>query len=130
MTVIRKHKLYQLAMLGWGVVVFGITVLTISGNARPYLSPEALPVDGPFQFVGVAAVLVVLGILVILRLWRNAWKRAGEQAGLSPRGGGLRGKPGLVGTVDGREVRAHAVKRETGDGGGESGASKTPSSPS
>ena len=124
MTVIRKHKLYQLAILLWGVVVFGTLILTISGNARPYLSPEALPIDGPLQFVGVGAVLVVLGALLVLRLERNAWKTAGEQAGLRPRGGSLRGKPDLVGTVDGRQVRARIVKRNTG-GGGESGSMKT-----
>lgn len=124
MAVISKHKLYQLAILLWGVVVFGTLILTISGNARPYLSPGALPIDGPLQFVGVGAVLVVFGALVLLRLERNAWKTAGEQAGLSPRGAGLRGKPDLVGTVDGREVRAHIVKRDTG-GGGESDSINT-----
>lgn len=125
MPLIHKHKLYQLAMVSWGVVVSAVLILTISGNARPFLSPEALPIDGPLQFVGVAAVLVVLGVLVILRLETNAWKAAGRQAGLSPRGGGLRGKPDLVGTVDGREVRAHTIKRETGEGDGESGTSTT-----
>lgn len=125
MVTISKHKLYQLAIVVWGVVVFAVMILTISGNAQPFLSPDALPIDGPLQFVGVAAVLVVLGALVILRLETNAWKTAGKQAGLSPRGGGLRSKPGLIGTIDGREVRAHIVKREPSDGGKESGSSKT-----
>jgi hypothetical protein len=124
MTVIRKHKMYQLAILLWGVVVFGTIILTISGNARPYLSPGALPINGSLQFVGVGAVLVVLGVLVVLRLERNAWKTAGEQAGLRPRGASLRGKPDLVGTVNGRQVRAHTVKRDTGDGR-ESGSTET-----
>jgi hypothetical protein len=125
MALIRKHRLYQLAMLLWAVGVAAVLILTISGNARPLLSPEALPLDGPLQFVAVLVGLVLLGVVVILRLETNAWKAAGKQAGLSPRGGGLRGKPDLVGTVDGREVRAYTVKRETGGGDGESGTSTT-----
>jgi len=124
MAVIRKHNLYRLATLAWGLVVFAVIVLTLSGNARPFLTPDALPIDGPFQMVGVAVVLVVAGALVIDRLERRAWTAAGERAGLSPRGGGLRSRPDLVGTVDGREVRARTVKRKTG-GDGESGSSTT-----
>lgn len=122
MALIRKHALYQLAAIAWGVVVFGVVVLTVSGNARPFLAPDALPVDGPLQLFAVTVALIALGVAAILRLETRSWKAAGKQAGLSPRGrGGIVGKPDLVGTVDGREVRARTESRAVG-GGGESGS--------
>lgn len=115
MAVIRKHRLYQLATLAWGVVVFAVVILTISGNARPFLAPDALPIDGPIQMVGVAVVLIGLGVLVIRQLEKRDWTAAGRRAGLTPSGGGgIVGKPDLVGTVEGREVRARTESRDVG----------------
>lgn len=122
MSLVRKHRLYRIAVIAWGVVVLGFVVLTISGNARPFLSPDALPIDGPLQMVGVTVALIVLGALLILQLERREWKAAGKRAGLSPRGrGGIIGKPDLVGTVEGRQVRARTESRAVG-GGGDSGS--------
>ena len=119
--MIRKHNLYQIATIAWGVLVFGVVILTISGNARPFLSPEALPIDGPIQMVAVAVALTALGFLVIRQLEKRDWTAAGKQAGLSPESGSVIGNPDLVGTVDGRTVRARTESHNVG-GGGESGS--------
>jgi len=142
MTLIRKSTLYQLAAMAWGVVVFGCLILTISGNARPFFPPEALPINRPLQMVGVAVALIAIGVFVIRQLETRSWIKAGKEAGLSPNGLGIAkptlarnaslllilpvgleimSKPDLVGTVDGREVRARTVARNVG-GGGESGS--------
>ncbi|QLG49282.1 hypothetical protein [Natrinema halophilum] len=142
MALIRKSDLYRIAAIAWGIVVFGFIILTISGNAQPFLSPEALPIDGPLQMIGVAVALIALGVFVILQLETRSWIKAGKEAGLSPNGAGIAkpalarnsalwsilpvgleimSKPDLVGTVDGREVRARTVARNVG-GDGESGS--------
>jgi hypothetical protein len=124
MALIRKHTLYQLAGIAWGVVVFGVVILTISGNARPFLAPDQLPIRGPLNGIGVIAVLWFLGAGVIFQLEKRSWKRAGKEVGLSPDArGGIIGKPDLTGTVDGRDVRARTVSRNVG-GGGESGSNE------
>lgn len=125
MALIRKHGLYQLATIAWGVLVFAVIILTISGNARPYIAPEQVPIDGPLQMVGVAVVLILAGVALITLLAKRSWKRAGKRAGLGPTGwGGIMGMPDLAGTVEGREVTARTVERQTG-GGGESGSNTT-----
>lgn len=142
MALIRKSALYRLAAMAWGVVVFGFIILTISGNARPYLSPEALPINGPLQMIGLAVTLIAVGVFVILQLETRSWIKAGKEAGLSPNGLGIAkpdltrnsalwsilpvgleilSKPDLVGTVNGREVRARTVARNVG-GDGDSGS--------
>lgn len=124
MALIRKHTLYQLTGIAWGVVVFGVVILTISGNARPFLAPDQLPIRGPLNGIGVIAVLWFLGAGVIFQLEKRSWKRAGKEVGLSPDArGGIIGKPDLTGTVDGRDVRARTVSRNVG-GGGESGSNE------
>lgn len=107
-------------MIAWSVIVFGFVILTISGNARPFLAPEALPTDGPIRTVGMAVALAVLGFVGIQQLEKREWKAAGRQAGLSPQRGGVIRKPTLAGTVGGRTVRAWTESRTVG-GGGESG---------
>lgn len=124
MTLIRKHNLYQLAIIAWGVMVFGVVIFTISGNARQFLTPDQLPIEGPLTGTGFVVILWVLGAGVISQFEKRSWKKAGKQAGLSPNSrGGVRSKPDLTGTVDGREVRARTVTRKVG-GGDESGSDR------
>lgn len=122
MPLVRKDTLYTLAVMAWGVASAGATILIISGNARPWAAPTALPVDGPLTFFGVVAGLWIAGAFVIGRFERRSWRRTGRRANLTPEGGGLFSSPDLVGTVNGRPVRAHLDKRKEG-GGGESGPS-------
>jgi hypothetical protein len=103
--------------------VIGSVITIRSGNAEPYVSPGELPFDGPVGMFGVAAGLVIAGVLVVNRLQKRSWVRAGRRTNLAPTDGTLVGKPDLEGTVDGRTVRAKTVKRKTGDSGGEQGSS-------
>lgn len=109
-------------MFAWALVVFGGTVAVFSGRAAPVVTPETLPIGGPIGLFAFAGGLLVAGGVVIALLKRRAWRRAGRRANLEPEGGGLLGNPALVGTANGRTVRARTIKRQT-SGGGESGSS-------
>lgn len=122
--MVRKKSLYTVVLFAWALLVFGGTVAVFSGRAAPLVTPEMLPVGGPIGMVVFAGGLLVVGGVVIALLKRRAWRRAGQRANLTPEGGGLLEKPALVGTENGRTVRARTVKRQTG-GGGESGSSKS-----
>ncbi|MEF8894485.1 hypothetical protein [Halodesulfurarchaeum sp.] len=125
MALIRKHRLFQLAIIAWGVVAFGVMIVTISGNARPFLTPDQLPFGGgPIGGILFVVVFWGLGAAILLLVEKRSWKRAGERAGLSPSGfSWIVGKPDLVGTVDGREVRVRTESRDVGSGD-ESGSSE------
>jgi len=123
--VVRKNTLYSAAMFGWGILVFGATVAVFSGKAAPLVTVEMIPISGPFSLFAFAGGLFVIGAIVVGKLRKRAWKRAGRQANLRPEGGGLIGSPDMVGTENGRTVRARTIKRRTSSGGGESGSSKS-----
>lgn len=116
------RTLLAAAKPGWFLVVMAATIAAYSGQAEPYVSPRALP-EGPLAMFGLAAGAILAGWLVLSAaertLERSRWKRAGRDAGLSPEGGGLFGRPDLVGTVEGREVRARTLTRKRRSGGPE-----------
>lgn len=124
MNMVRKKSIYTIALFAWGLVVFGATVAVFSGRAAPTVTPDMLPIDGPFGMFAFAAVPLLAGGAVIGLLKRRAWRRAGQRANLTPEGGGVFGTPTLAGTVNGRPVRARTIKRRTG-GGGEGGSNKS-----
>jgi hypothetical protein len=118
MSLIRRHTAYQAALLLWALVAFGSALVVVSGNAEPYVSMSDVPTGTPFPLFGGAFGAVLLGGVVVGRLTRRDWKRAGRQAGLAPTERSLLGKPELEGTVRGHTVRMRTVKRQTGSGGG------------
>lgn len=120
--MVRTNSLYTAAQLGWALVVFGLTAAVFSGRAAPYLTPSMLPVSGLAGFLAFPVVLIVAGVVIITRLKTQAWKRTGQRATLTPDGTSLVGYPDLVGTHDGRAVRARTLKRRTG-GDGDDGSS-------
>lgn len=119
--MIRKHSVYQLAILAWGLVTAAAVILVVSGNARPHVSPDVIPYGGPGAF-GLIAVVWLGGAFVVGRLEASSWKQMGRRVGLAPVGRSLFGKPDLAGTVDGRAVRAYtySVKKGGGDEGSSS----------
>lgn len=123
MGLVRKHSLYQLALLLWGTLSFGVSIAVFTGNAEPYVTPADLPIQGPVALFGTGLVSLLAGAFVLGRLKRRSWKRTGRAAGLTPDGGFL-GTPDLEGTVDGRAVRARTITRRTGSGG-EGGSNRT-----
>lgn len=125
MSLVRKHTAYQGALLVWALVAFGAAVLVASGNAEPYVTMSDVPTGTPLPLFGGALGAVLLGGVVVGRLTRRDWKRAGRQAGLTPTEGGLTGKPELEGTVRGHTVRMRTIKRKTGSSGADSGGSST-----
>lgn len=121
--MIRKATAYNLALFAWALLVAGAAIAIWSGNAEPYVSPSQVPGGAPHMFGSVVGGWL-LGALVVGGLKTRGWKAAGRAAGLRPQGGGLFGKPDLVGTVHGQRVRARTRKKRT-SGGGESGSSTT-----
>jgi hypothetical protein len=115
--MVRKHSVYSVGTVAWGVVVFGLTVLVYSGQAAPFLTPSMFPLGGIPGFIAFVAGLLVAGALVIEWLQKRAWVGAGRQARLEPAERTLYSKPDLVGTVDGRPVRVRTMKRHSGGGG-------------
>lgn len=111
-----------MALFGWALLVFGITVAVFSGQAAPLLTPDMLPIGGPPALFVLGGGLLVAGVLVIGQLKRRAWRRVGRNAGLTPAGGGLFSNPDLDGAVDGRTVRARTITRQQ-NSGGEGGSS-------
>lgn len=122
--MIRKRSLYTFGLFAWALLVFGATVAVFSGRAAPYLTPDMLPIGGPFGLFAFAGGLLIVGASVIGLFKRRAWRKTGRRANLTPEGGGLFGHPTFTGTENGRTVRARTIKRKT-SGGGESGTSKT-----
>lgn len=122
--MVRKNTVYNTGLFVWATIVFGASILVFSGNAAPYLTPSMLPISGPFSLFAFAAGLFVLGGVVVSRLRRRAWRQAGQQANLTPQGGGLIGSQDLVGKRNGRSVRARTIKRKSG-GSSSEGSSKT-----
>ncbi|MFB6282602.1 MAG: hypothetical protein ABEK59_01525 [Halobacteria archaeon] len=108
----------------WILLVFGVTVAIYSGKVSHLLTPQMLSIDRPFGLFGFAGGLMVLGALVLVLLKKRAWKRAGRRANLKPKGGGLFSKPDLVGSLNGRKVRARTIKKKTGSDG-ESSSNKS-----
>jgi len=122
--MVRRSKLAL-----W-VVIVGLSVgigLAYFGLIESLVSPEDLPGStavGPIAIVG----LGVFGVVTSQYLDKRAWKKAGNQAGLSAGGQSpfssgppmmARGKkPTLTGTVNGRPVRAWTYN--TGEGKGTS----------
>lgn len=117
MSLVTKRTVYQLSTVGWMLAVGGSMVLILSGNAEPVVSSGQLPIDGPMQLFGVAAGLIIAGVVVIGQFEKRSWKKAGRRANLAPIERSLIGKPTLEGAVDGHTVRAKTVKRKTGNGG-------------
>lgn len=116
MGLVRKHTLYRLGTMAWWLVVAGSTIAVGTGNAEPYVSPAVVP-DGPVGLFGSIVALGVIGTVALTALETRSWKRTGRRAGLSPEGVGLRGKPDLTGTVDGRAVTASTYEGEHNSGG-------------
>lgn len=122
--MVRKTSLYTVVLFAWALLVFGATVAVFSGQAAPLVTLEMLPVSGPIGLFAFAGGLLVVGAVGITLMKRRAWRRAGARANLTPQGGGLLGNPALVGTADGRPVRARTIKQQT-SGGGEGGSRKS-----
>lgn len=117
--MVRKHSVYQAVLFGWALLVFGSTIAVYSGEAAPLVTPSMLPVSGPIGFLALPVGLVVLGAIVVEQGKARAWRTVGRHVDLSAEGGGLLGKPDLVGVKNGRRVRVRTTERKTG--GGESG---------
>lgn len=123
-----SRRKYVVAQAVWFVAVAVTVVAVYTGNAEPLVSPGQLPGGGSSAgglfIVGAAAVLIVAGVLVIGRFESSAWTEAGQEAGLTPEGGGVLGSADLTGTVRGRPVCARTVSRKAG-GDSRSGSNVT-----
>lgn len=120
--MVRKNTVYSLSTVVWVMAVFGATLAVLLGETAPYVTMSMLPVEGPVPMFGAAAALAIAGALVVGRLKKRAWRRAGREANLTSEGG-LFGTPDLVGDRGGRPVRVRTITRKTGGGGGEAGGS-------
>jgi hypothetical protein len=107
-----------------GAVFAGLAgglVLTVTGNAEPYVPASQLPVT-PLQSIMAIFGLFLAGIFAVNYVDKRAWKQAGAPVGLAPDGMSLLSSPDLTGTAAGRPVRAHTYS--TGSSG-EAGSGRT-----
>lgn len=122
--MVRKQTLYHLANGVWFLAVAASLVLVVSGNARPYVSPDVIPY-GALGAFGAAILLIVAGSYVIGRFEARDWTTMGRAVGLEPDGRSLLGKPDLTGTVDGRAVSVSTYKVKRSSAGDEGSRSAT-----
>ncbi len=112
--MLRKSQVYQIALVVWAAVSALAVLLLYTGTAEPVVSPAELPGE-PWVAFPLVAVLWAVGFLAVTVQKRRAWTGAGKAANLTPESGGLLSGPELTGTVRGRRVRVHTVKRSRGD---------------
>lgn len=122
--MIRKHTVYSLIGVGWGLLVMGTFVALYSGNAEFIAPVSELP--RPLWKAGAVAVgTAAAGFVVVAHVKSRAWRAMGRRLNLEIGSGGLGlfGTPDLRGTVQGRPVRVGTFTKRTGSG--ESSSSTT-----
>jgi hypothetical protein len=121
-----KRALLGVAALVWAGVVFGAWIAIDQGLAGPAVSFADVPGGSTGGMAG-AMVAAVAGWMLIgyarQRVQRGEWKQTGREAGLRPTGSGS--PPELMGTVDGRTVRAR-LEHRTVNSGGEGASRRVP----
>lgn len=106
----KKARLYEIVSIVWWILSFGVAAgIALVLSSAPRASGGFGVGFAPLAFVGM--VLIGLGGSAAIQLHENrTWRRAGHQVQLSPENGrGFLRKPVLIGSINGRTVRARAT---------------------